>query len=346
MGCDSPLKGWKNPETGGWQSRRDNAREKMEVGCGGCLGCNMDYRRMWAMRIAHEAAMYEYNGGNSFITLTYRNKHDCSTEQLEEGKHVPDDWSLNKRHFQLFMKRLRKEFGNREIRYFACGEYGKRCKHDIDLDRVDCPLCNTGRPHFHACIFGLTFDDLEAYQSDGGIMRYTSPTLEKIWGYGFVDVGDVTYASAAYTAGYVLKKVRSVNSDYHYLTYDIDGVITWIQPEFVLMSRGKTCKLHRGMPYQVDCPNCSRGIGRDWLETYHSDVFPSDEVPVAGYGVVKGVPRYYYEWLKENDPDMYEELRAIRNQFMKDNAEEYTHERLMSKHICKKARMKEKQRIV
>jgi hypothetical protein len=346
MGCDSPLKGWKNPETGGIQFRRDGAREEMEVGCGSCLGCNMDYRRMWAMRIAHEAAMYEYSGGNSFITLTYRDPKDCSIKQLEDRKHVPNDWSLSKRHYQLFMKRLRKELKKREIRYFAAGEYGRKCKHGIDLERNDCPLCNCGRPHFHACLFGVSFDDLEAYQSDGGIMRYTSPTLERIWGYGFVDVGDVTYASAAYTAGYVLKKVRGVKSDFHYCTYDLDGVVTWIQPEFVLMSRGKTCKLHRGMPYQVDCPNCTRGIGRDWLERFADDVFPSDEVPVAGYGVVKGVPRYYYEWLKNEKPEMYEQVKAIRNKFMEEHADEYTYERLLAKHKCKKARQNLKPKLL
>ena len=257
-----------------------------------------------------------------------------------EGKHVPDDWSLNKVHYKLFMKRLRKEFKTNEIRYFAAGEYGRKCKHGIDLSRVNCPLCNCGRPHFHACIFNLSFDDLEPYQSDGGIIRYTSPTLERIWGYGFVDVGEVTYASASYTAGYVLKKVKGVKSDYHYLTYDLDGVITWIQPEFVLMSRGKTCEEHRGMDYQVDCPNCSRGIGRDWLEYYADDVFPSDEVPVVGKGVVKGVPRYYYEWLKESNPEMYEEMKKVRQRFMKEHEDDYTPKRLMDKHICAKAREK------
>ena len=339
MACDSPLKGWKNPDTGGIQFRRDNAREKMEVGCGQCLGCHLDYRRMWAMRISHEAAMHEYNGGNCFITLTYRNAYDCTYKQLKAGLHVPDDWSLHKRHFQLFMKRLRRHFNDKEIRFYAAGEYGRACKHGIDVDAVGCPLCNVGRPHFHACLFNHTFDDLEPYQSDGGIMRYTSPTLEKIWGYGFVDVGDLTFASASYVAGYVTKKVKGVKGDDHYLSYDMNGEITFLTPEFVLMSRGKTCKKHRGLPYQVDCPNCSRGIGRDWFEMYKDDVFPSDEVPIPGQGVMKGVPRYYSEIVRSDDPEMYSEIQAMRQKYMKDNAEDFTPKRLMDKHLCKKARM-------
>ena len=58
MGCDSPLKGFVDRDTGGLTFKREMSNgEKMEVGCGQCLGCNLDYSRMWAMRITHEAAM-------------------------------------------------------------------------------------------------------------------------------------------------------------------------------------------------------------------------------------------------------------------------------------------------
>jgi hypothetical protein len=170
-------------------------------------------------------------------------------------------------------------------------------------------------------------------------MRYTSKTLEDLWGFGFVDIGELNYASASYTARYILKKVRGVKSPEHYMSHDLNGEITWITPEYVGMSRGKTCKVHRGLPYQVDCPNCSRGIGRDWYEKYHSDVFPSDEVPVPGAGVMKGVPRYYNEILRKEDPEMYEEMKKIRQRFMKEHEDDFTPERLMDKHICKKARL-------
>jgi hypothetical protein len=341
VGCHSPLKGWKDRDTGGITFRRENGfGEKMEVGCGQCLGCRLDHSRMWAMRIIHESAMYEHSGGNAFVTLTYRDKADCSLEQCEKGLYIPDDWSLHKDHFQKFMKRLRKAFPDNLIRFFAAGEYGRRCKHGIDLSLVKCPLCNTGRPHFHACLFNCNFTDLEPYESDGGIVRYTSKKLERIWGYGFVDVGELTYASANYTAKYILKKVRAVQSDHHYMTYDMDGEVTFISPEFVLMSRGKTCKLHRGMPYQVNCPNCSRGLGRDWYERYKSDVYPSDEVPIPGAGVMKGVPRYYDNALREENPEMYECIKDTRKEFMREHADDYTDKRLLDKHKVAKARIK------
>lgn len=301
----------------------------MEVSCGQCLGCRLDYSRMWAMRITHEAAMHEYNGGNCFVTLTYRDERDCSIEQLEKGYHVPKDWSLNKNHFKAFMKRLRKAFPNQKIRYFYAGEYGRKCKHGIDLELVNCPLCNCGRPHFHACLFNCSFTDLEAYQSDGGIMRYTSPLLESIWRYGFVDVGELNYSSASYTARYILKKVRGVKTLDHYQHCDLDGEITFISPEFVGMSRGNAS--YKGQ-------RC--GIGAAWYEKYKDDVFPADDVPIPGVGVVKGIPRYYDEILRVEDPDLYEQIKKARNTYIKEHKEEFSYERLLAKHKCKKARIK------
>jgi hypothetical protein len=338
MGCDSPLKGWRDRDTGGITFRRENGfGEKMEVGCGQCLGCRLDYSRMWAMRIVHEASMWEHYGGNCFVTLTYRDERECSIEQLEAGLHVPKDWSLHKSHFTKFMKRLRKKFPNQNVRYFYAGEYGRKCKHGLDLSRVDCPLCNTGRPHFHACLFNCSFDDLIPYQSDGAITRYTSPALEDIWGYGFVDVGELNYGSAQYTASYILKKVKAYQGDDHYMTYDLDGEITFISPEFVGMSRGNAS--YKGQ-------RC--GIGAGWYDQFKDDVFPSDEVPIPGRGVMKGVPRYYNDILRDENPELYDHVKEVRKAFMKAHPEEYEYSRLFQKHKCKKARVKlaEEKKIV
>jgi len=177
MPCYSPLKGWKDKDSGGIRFTRDGScAEEMEVACGQCLGCRLDRSRMWAMRIVHESTLHEPDGGNCFVTLTYRDRGECTVEQLEEGWHVPDDWSLHKSHFQKFMKRLRKHLSPQKVRFFHCGEYGNRCKHGIDLELVGCPLCNVGRPHYHACLFNCSFTDLVAYGSHNGELRYTSPT--------------------------------------------------------------------------------------------------------------------------------------------------------------------------
>ena len=339
MPCYSPLKGWKDEETGGIKFRPDDSREEMEVACGQCLGCRLDRSRMWAMRIVHESSLYETTGGNCFVTLTYRDKHECDDAQLDGRFHIPDDWSLDKTHWQLFMKRLRKAFAPQKVRFYMCGEYGNRCKHRIDLDRVVCPLCNVGRPHYHACLFNCSFPDMVAYSSGvDGSPRYTSPFLESIWKYGFVDVAPLTYDTAAYVARYCLKKVNGAMADDYYMSYDLDGVVTFLTPEFALMSRGHTCKLHRGMPYQADCEKCSRGIGRAWYDQYKSDLFPSDEIPVPGAGVFRGMPRYYDELFKVQEPLTMEEIKAVRKKFRLAHGDEYTPERLMSKYKVAKAR--------
>ena len=320
MPCYSPLKGWRDPETGGIAFKPPSGPpEKMDVACGQCLGCRLDRSRTWAMRIVHEASLYD---DNAFVTLTYRDARECDPIQRAKGWYVPDDWSLHRKHFVDFMKRLRKAFPDRKIRYFMCGEYGNRCKHSIDLERVGCPLCNTGRPHFHACIFNIAFPDLDVYGSQRGEDRYTSKLLERIWRYGFVDVGELNFDSAAYVARYVLKKVTGVNADDHYTSIDLDGVVTHVEPEYCTMSRGR---------------RPDGGIGYRWFQKYGDDVFPSDETPVPGVGVVKSVPRYYEEIFKESNPLSLEDIKEVRQTFMREHGYDYTPARLMDKYRVKKA---------
>ena len=81
------------------------------------------------------------------------------------------------------------------------------------------------------------------------------------------------------------------------------------------------------------------GIGSEWYKTYSSDIFPSDEVPVPGKGVIKGVPRFYEELLKENDPELHEKIKAQRKVFMAEHGDDYTPSRLMQRYKVKKAQL-------
>ena len=67
-------------------------------------------------------------------------------------------------------------------------------------------------------------------------------------------------------------------------------------------------------------------------------------MPVPGAGVMKGVPRYYDEMLRDRNPEMYEEMKAVRRAYLKEHSDELTYERLLAKHNCKKARVKEQKR--
>lgn len=330
MPCFSPLKGFRDPETGGWIGKGRGSDGEMAVACGQCLGCRLDRSRMWAMRCVHEASLHERS---CFITLSYRSLIECDSSQLENQYHVPADWSLHKSHLQKFWKRVRKHFRGQLVRYFACGEYGNRCKHGLDLERVGCPLCNVGRPHYHALVFGIDFEDRVEYGENLGEPRYTSPTLEQLWKYGFVDVGELNFSSAAYVSRYILKKVNGVRAESHYLQTDLDGCASYVLPEFSVMSRGRPCRDHRKV--DISCASCQGGIGAKWFARFNSDVFPSDEVPVPGQGVLKGVPRYYEKLFEISDPLTLEEIREKRKEWIAEHSDQFTSESLMSKYKVK-----------
>ena len=135
------------------------------------------------MRIVHEASLYE---SNLFLTLTYSDEN------------LPADESLDVEHWKLFMKRLKKKYGGKSIRFYHCGEYGD----------------TTHRPHYHAIVFNHEFRDRQFHkQTESGSNLYTSETLDKIWGLGNCYIGDVTFESAAYCARYVMKKLTGGRAD-------------------------------------------------------------------------------------------------------------------------------------
>lgn len=165
--------------------------------CGQCVACRLNKSREWATRCVLESKMHEEN---CFITLTYNDEN------------LPADYGLCKKHFTDFMKRLRKNTGEK-IRYYAAGEYGNLYS----------------RPHYHACLFGWKPHDLQLYSVRNGINLYLSETLLKAWQYkGYVTVGDVTFESAAYVARYVMKKITGERAEEHYQGR---------QPEYTVMSR-------------------------------------------------------------------------------------------------------------
>ena len=154
------------------------------------------------MRLLHEAQSHEEN---CFITLTYRDDD------------LPKDRSLSKRTLQLFIKRLRKKLGDKKIRYYGVGEYGKL--HD--------------REHYHLIVFGWTPSITSLYKAyfKKGRQYYGSRELDTIWTYGFNVVGTVTSDSCQYVAGYVRKKLTGALGE---VQYKDKGRI----PPFAIFSRG------------------------------------------------------------------------------------------------------------
>lgn len=174
--------------------------ETLQVPCGQCIGCRLDYARHWAERCWCESQLWPQNW---FLTLTY------------DDDHLPTDGSLQPKEMQDYMKRLRQSFarqGYGNIRFFLCGEYGGQ----------------TFRPHYHILAFNLPLLDLKWYKNSPlGDAYYNSPSLSKLWENGFTVVGDLTPQSAAYVARYVQKKAGK----------QIDYEKLGVYPEFIRMSR-------------------------------------------------------------------------------------------------------------
>lgn len=310
MGCFHPLQAWWGRHRGGpttgkkegkgkgtivWK-KEDSCGVAVQLPCGRCIGCRLEYSRQWAMRCMHEASLHE---DNCFVTLTY------------DDEHLPSDGSLNKAHFQDFMKRLRARFTGETIRYYHCGEYGEKFS----------------RPHYHACIFGFDFYDRDLFTERGGTKLYSSKLLSDLWPFGFSSVGDVTFESAAYVARYVLKKVTGDKADDHYMRlHEVTGELNPVAPEYVTMSRGSGTGLG--------------GIGHEWYKRYAKEVFPRDEVIVRGTKCKP--PKYYGRLLEESHAEQYEEVKKARKKGLKKLrlAGELSEARLRDKEKCAEARIK------
>ncbi len=313
MPCYSPLQGYKDYNTGGLTFDKKKGSQELEVACGQCLGCRVDHRLMWSIRIIHEASMHVDSHGNSWVTLTYRDRSACNEEQFKEGYFIPSDLSLAPSHVSKFIRSLRKA-NDHKIRYFYCGEYGE-----------------LGRPHYHICLFNHSFHDQYLWKDDEGVYTYTSAELQGHWPWGFTTCSELTIDNAAYTAGYAFKKITGKRADDHYLRCDEHGEAYWILPEYIRMSTG------RGKP---------SGIGARFYEKYSSDIFPSDQSPVPGHGQYELVPRYYQNILAEQDPAMLEKIKETRQKFITAHAADFTPERLRDKYICAKAAEQRKKRTL
>jgi hypothetical protein len=84
-------------------------------------------------------------------------------------------FTLHKKDYQDFLKRLRKQLPDRLIKYVVCGEYGSK----------------NNRPHYHFILFGLNIDDFN--------------DIQKAWGKGLINVGNVQPNSIAYVFKYSIK---------------------------------------------------------------------------------------------------------------------------------------------
>jgi hypothetical protein len=310
--CTKPLKGWRanyvnaNGKRPIVFNRKDAFLDMpVDVPCGNCIGCRLQRSRSWGLRCMHEAS---FHTSNMFLTLTYSDEN------------LPENANLKKRDFQLFMKRLRKYVQPTKIRFYHCGEYGKNDPQNKKHQQLY-KASSLGRPHYHAIIFGYTFDDGIPVSIKGGHRLYMSPVCEKLWPHGYNTYGSVTYESAAYVARYCVKKINGINAKEHYTRTDPDtGEVVELQPEYTTMSRGGKSK-----------DNNLGGIGKRWFDKYKDDCYPKDFVTHKGKELRP--PRYYDDLLEKEDIDRYKQVKLKRASMAKKANKDVTAEMIRANHL-------------
>ena len=249
----------------------------VQVPCGCCIGCRLDYSRQWANRCYLESLGSK---DTYFITLTYDDEH-LPKGSLGNSTLIPDD-------LKKFIKDLRAyykyHYNLDNIRYFACGEYG-----DISM-----------RSHYHLIMFNLPIFDLDSnfiYEENGqtyitqhvqnGYVYKYSDIIHKIWNKGNILIGDATWQSMAYVARYVTKKLKGKDAE----VYEALG----IEPEFVRMSR---------MP----------GLGEEYFKNHYKEIYENDNVVIFnGKNANVCQPPRYFDKLVEKYELSDIDLKAIKD---------------------------------
>lgn len=275
--------------------------------CGVCIGCRERVRRDWAMRCMHESSLYPLN---CFVTLTFSEAH------------VP--FSLDVRHLQLFMKRLRMYLARgiepkrasaragalpvkcdppavvvkEKAEGFRLPEVVENCSRSVRFFACGEYGDKYARPHYHVLLFGVDFPDKKYFSGEPGNLLWTSEVLSSCWvvekgfpgageSLGFSTVGLLTEQSARYVTGYALKKRLGPG---RWREYGVDAETGEVRkPEFVVMSRRP-------------------GIGKGWLEKYREEVYRADGSSVSVGRSEVAPPRYYDKVLAKADPVRAEEV--------------------------------------
>ena len=164
-----------------------NIAHALLLPCGHCMACRLEYSRQWALRMCLERIHHDKENC-WFLTLTYDDSHLPKTEKGVSTCRIQD--------VSDFMKRLRAYYSDTHnldgIRFYAASEYGD----------------HTFRPHYHLILYGCPVADLQPSEKFGLPAGYfCSKLLNRLWSFGNVMIGQLTFESAAYVSRYVTKKL-------------------------------------------------------------------------------------------------------------------------------------------
>lgn len=252
---------------------------RLQVPCGQCIGCKMDYSRMWALRSVNEATTHKKN---TFLTLTFNNKY------------VHNDGSVHKEFLSSWIKRFRYYYGD-DIRFLCVGEYGGKSM----------------RPHYHILFYNFDFDDKYVFQYHKGtnVCYYRSPFLEnKVWtdvcskeSLGYSIIGEVNFQTSAYVARYCTKKIFPNRKTR--LAYFKNK-----QPEFLNFSR----QYGIGLEYFLE--HHTEELGRGYSTLRNGDNFVKLSLPRYYLKIAeKYFPSEYYDYKARASQFLIENLLTVND---------------------------------
>lgn len=134
MPCYHPLPAWRTHSKEVFLGKERPDSTRLNLPCGGCLGCQMNKARGWALRCQLEMQQHDHA---VFTTLTYADEHLPPT--------------LRKNELSEYVRSVRKRLNPRSktnrtlVRFFASGEYGEQLK----------------RPHYHLILYGIRPDQAQ-----------------------------------------------------------------------------------------------------------------------------------------------------------------------------------------
>lgn len=275
-------------------------KEGQRFGCGKCWPCRVNNRRMWTHRILLESTLQPLN---SWLTLTYNDEH------------LPKDKNLNPQEFSQFIKNLRKNASDLNIRFYGVGEYGEQCSicglNKYACYKSKCPkfIPAPGRPHYHIVLFGYPSCNIATLNRHSSKNCNCRPckTISRSWSSKTGEKGkflnaELNRKTAEYTAQYVTKKLNS----------NREKVLQSLTPEFVRMSNrpgigaGAITTIAHGLrnnewlmmhiKQHGDVPDTLRHMGKSWpLDRYLKQKFRE------ALGMDKACPEQTIKRLAERD---------------------------------------------
>lgn len=253
-----------------------------QIPCRHCWACSLNYSAEWATRIMFEAQKYTHN---YWITLTYNDDWLPVAEKIELGEKVFENlgdeiWNegtLWEPHVKKFIHDLRQYLERTKnhtgMKYFYCGEYGE----------------NTHRSHYHMILLNCPLDIKEFHKfriDENYKYHWNSHEIERYWKYGYVDISELEWSNAAYTARYCMKKLHTKNDE----EYAREGKL----PEYIRMSRN---------------------IGRSYYEEHKNEIYKNDEIIMR---TIKGnvgnfkPPKAWDRLFKEQHPEQWDNIKKSR----------------------------------